>query len=133
MWNDKELSFGRRISQFIISDSGSAQAFRSFRVATRAEIKLFNDAFIASKCKAQAEAREAVLPAVAASKLVSDEGSMIKIGSTPKYSKMNPTYYTDKPQSFQTPNALENSSQNLKEPNHFSQSNLATQVGKDEI
>ena len=58
---------------------------------------------------------------------------MIKQGSTPNYSKMNPTYNTDKPQSFQTSNTLENSSQILKEPNHFSQSHLATQVGKYKI
>ena len=46
---------------------------------------------------------------------------------------MNLTCNTDKPQSFQIPYALKNSSQNLKEPNHFSRSNLATQVGKDDI
>ena len=57
----------------------------------------------------------------------------LKYDHTPKYSNMNPTFNTDKTKSFQTPNALENSSQNLKEPNHFSWSNLATQVGKDKI
>ena len=87
----------------------------------------------AAKCKSQAEAHEVVAAAVAASKLVADMGSMIKIGSTTKDSKMNPTCNTDKPQSFQTPNALENISQKFKEPNHFSQSNSATQVGKDKI
>ena len=45
---------------------------------------------------------------------------MIDQGSTSKDYKMNPTCNTDKPQSFQTPNALENSSQKFKEPNHFS-------------
>ena len=46
---------------------------------------------------------------------------------------MNPTCNTDKTQSFQTPNALENISQSLKEPNHFSRSNSVTQVGKYKI
>ena len=70
--NDKELPFGRRIAQFIISDSGSAQAFRSFRVATRAARKVFYDALSAAKCKSQAEAHEAVAAAVAESKIVAD-------------------------------------------------------------
>ena len=130
MWNDKELPFGRIIAQFIISDSDSAQAFRSFRVATRATRKVFDDALIESKCKAKSEAHEAVADAVAASESVANQGYMIDKGSTPKDPKMNPTCNTDKPQSFQTPNALENISQDLKEPNHFSQSNPTTQVGK---
>ena len=58
---------------------------------------------------------------------------MINQGSTPKDCKINPTCNTDKPQSLKNPNALENNSQILKEPNHFSRSNLATKVGKDEI
>ena len=86
-----------------------------------------------AKYKAQAESREAVATAVATSKLFSNQGYMIDIGSTPKYSKINCTYNTDKPQSYQTPNELENSSQNLKKQNHFSRSNLDTQVGNDEI
>ena len=102
-------------------------------MTTRTARKLVNDALSAAKCKAQDEAHEAVAAAVTESTLVADQGSMIKIGYTPKNSKMNPTCDTEKPQSVQTPNSLENSSQNVKEPNQFSQSNLATQVGKDEI
>ena len=120
MRNDKEFPFGIIISQFIISDSGSAQVFRSFRVATRSERKVFDDYLIVAKCKSQAEAHEAVAAAVAASKLVSDQVSIIELGSISKYSKTNTTCITDKTQSFQTPNTLENSSQNLKEPNNFS-------------
>ena len=133
MRNDKEIPFGRRTAQFIIADSGSALEFRYLRLATMTARKVFDSALSAAKYKAHTKSHESVADTVAASKLVSDEGSMIKIGSTPKYSKMNPTYYTDKPQSFQTPNALENSSQRLKGKNHFSWSNLATQVGKDKI
>ena len=77
MRNDEELPFGRIITQFIISDSGSAKAFRSFRVAARAEIKVLDNDLSAAKCKAQAEAHEDVAAEVAASKLVSDQGSMI--------------------------------------------------------
>ena len=77
MKNYKELPFCRRIDQFIISDSGSAQVFRSFRVATRSAIKLFDDALSAAKCKDQDEAHDSVAAAVAASKLVSDQGSII--------------------------------------------------------
>ena len=131
MQNDKEPPFGRRIAQFIIADSGYAQPFRSFRVETRSARKVFDDALRAAKCKAQAESHETVAAAVASSKLVADQGSMIEQGSTIKDYKMNPTCNTDKPQSFQTPNALENISQNLKEPNNFIQSNVSIQVGKD--
>ena len=102
-------------------------------MATRATRKVFDDYLCAAKCKAQSEAHEAVASVVAASKLVSDQVYMIWKGSTPKDSKMNPTFNTDKPQSFQTPNALENISQILKEPNNFSRFNLSTQVGKDNI
>ena len=121
MQNDEELPFGRRISQFIIADSCSSQAFRSLRMVTMAARKVFNDALSAVKYKAQAEAHESVSAAVVASKVVVHQGSMIDKGYTPKYSRMNPTFNTDKPQSFQNPNFLENSSQILKEPNHFSQ------------
>ena len=114
MLNDEELPFVRIMAQFNISNSGSAQVFRYFRVATRAARKGFDDDLSADKCKAQAEAHEAVAATVAASKLVADKSSMIEIRSTPKDSKMNPTYNTDRPQSFQTPNALENSSTKLK-------------------
>ena len=114
MLNDKEPPFGRGISQFIISDSSSAQALRYSRVTTRAAIKLFDDTLSVDNCNSQAESREVSAAAVAASKLVSDRGSIIEQGSTSKDSKMNPTCNTDKPQSFQTPNALENLSQNLK-------------------
>ena len=133
MKNDEELPFDRRIAQYIIADSGYAQSFRSFRVATRAARKVINDALSEAKWKAQDESHEAIAAEVAASELVSDQGFMIKQGSTPKYPKTNTTCNTDKPQSFQTPNALENSSQNLKEPNHFGRSNLTTQLGKDNI
>ena len=75
MRNDKEIPFVRRIAQFIIADSGSAQAFRSFRVATTPERKVFDDYLSAAKCKAQAESHEAIAAAVAASKLVADQGS----------------------------------------------------------
>ena len=102
-------------------------------MATRTERKVFDDALSAAKCKAQADAHEAVASAVASSTLFADKSSMIAQGSTRKDSKLNSTCNTNKTQSFQTPNELENSSQNLKEPNHFSQQNLATQVGKDEI
>ena len=98
MLNDEELPFGRRIAQFIISDSGSAQAFRSFRVTTRAARKAFNDYLSAAKCKTQDESHEAVAAAVVASKLVADQGSMIDQGSNPEYSKINPTCNTDKTQ-----------------------------------
>ena len=72
MLNDKELHFGRRIAQFIIADSGSAQAFRAFILVTRASRKLFYDALSVAKCKAQNESHEAVASAVGESKLVSD-------------------------------------------------------------
>ena len=98
MRNDEELTFGIIIYQFIIADSDFSQAFRSFRVATRSARKLFDDDLSAAKCKDQAEGHEAVSAAVAASKLVVNQGSMIKLGSTPKDSKMNPTCNTDKPQ-----------------------------------
>ena len=120
MRNDKEIPFGRRTAQFIIADSGSAQIFKSFRVATISSRKVFDDAFSADKFKAQAEAHEAVAATVVESKLVADQGSMIKQGSTPHDSNTNPTYNTDKPLSFQTTNARENISQKLKETNHFS-------------
>ena len=102
-------------------------------MATRAARKLFDDSLSAAKCKSQAEAHAAVSAEVAVSKVVADQGSMIKLCSNPKDYKMNTTCNTDKRLSFQTPNALENISQNLKVPNHFSQSNLATQVGKDKM
>ena len=98
MRNDEEIPFGKRIAQFIISDSGSAQAFRYFRVATRSAIKLFDDTLSSAKCKVQAESHEAVAAAVVASKLVADQGSMIDQGSNPEYSKINPTCNTDKTQ-----------------------------------
>ena len=88
--------------------------------------KVFDDALSAAKYKAHTKSHESVADTVAASKLVSDQVSMIQLGSTPKDSKMNPTCNTDNPQSFQTPNSLENISQKFKEPNHFSRSNLAT-------
>ena len=87
---------------------------------TRAVRKVFDDALIAAKCKSQAEAHDAVAAVVAAPKLVADQSYMNNQGSTPKDSKMNPTCNIDKTKSFQTSNALENSSQNLKEPNHLS-------------
>ena len=77
MRNDKELPFGRRINQFIIADSGSAQAFRSFRVAKRAERKLFDDTLSGYKFKAQSEAHKDAHAALVASKLVADQGSII--------------------------------------------------------
>ena len=83
-------------------------------MATRTARKVFDYSLSGSKCKSQVEAHEVVAAAVAASKLVADQGSMIEQVSTTKDSKMNPTCNTDKPQSFQTPNALENISQNLK-------------------
>ena len=46
-------------------------------MATRAERKVFDDALSEAKCKTQAEAHEAVAAAVAASKLVSDQGYMV--------------------------------------------------------
>ena len=98
MRNDEELPFGRIIDQFVIADSGSIQAFRYFIVATRSAIKLFDDTLSAAKCKSQAEAHESVAAAVAASKLVSGQVSIIKQGSTPKYYKMNSTCNNDKPQ-----------------------------------
>ena len=58
---------------------------------------------------------------------------MIELGFTPKDSKINPNRNNGRPQSFKNPNALENISQNFKETNHFSQSNLSTQVVKGEI
>ena len=121
MRNDKELPFGRRISQFIIDDSGSAQAFRYFIVATSPARKVFDDALSSAKCKAKAESHETVAAVVDASKLVADQGSMINQGYTKKDSKTNPTCNTDKPQPFQNPNVIENNSQSLKEPNNFSQ------------
>ena len=57
---------------------------------------------------------------------------MIKQSSTSKYSNINLTCSTDKPQSLKNPNSLENGSKNLKKK-HFSLSNLSTQVGKDKI
>ena len=51
---NEEITFVRRISQFNIADTGYAQAFRSFRVTTRATRKLFDDDFFvqlsAAKC-----------------------------------------------------------------------------------
>ena len=102
-------------------------------MTTRAARELSDDALCESKCKAQAESHEAVDASVAASKLVADQGFMIYKCSTPKDSKMNTTCCTNKPQSFQTYNSLENSSQSFEEPNHFSQSNLATQLGNDKV
>ena len=64
MLNDEELPFGIIIAQFIIADSGSAQSFKYFRVATRSSRKVFDDAFSADKFKAQAEAHEAVAATV---------------------------------------------------------------------
>ena len=64
MRNDKELTFGRKIAQFIIADSCSTQALRCFRVATRSERKVFGDDLSAAKCKAQAESFEAVATTV---------------------------------------------------------------------
>ena len=78
MLNDEELVFGRIISHFIIADSGSAKSFRSFRVATGAVRKVLDNYFSAAKCKAQAEAHATVSDTIAASKLVADQGSMIK-------------------------------------------------------
>ena len=95
--NDEELPFGRRIAQSIISDSGSAQAFGSFRVEARAARKVFDDAFSAVKCKAQAESDETIAAVVAESKLFADQFSMIEQGSTTKDSKINSTCNTDKP------------------------------------
>ena len=106
MRNDKEIPFGRRIAQLNISDSGYAQAFRYFIISTRAARKVFDDVFSAAKYRAQSEDHDAVAAAVAESKLVANQGSMIDIGSTPNDSNMNPTCNTDKPQSVQTPNAL---------------------------
>ena len=123
MRNEEEIPFGRGIAQSIIFDSGSAQAFRSFIVATREARKVSGDALSAAKCKVKAESHEDFSAAVSVSKLFAYQGSIIKKGSTPKYSKMNTTFNTDKPQSFQTPNVLENSSQILKEPNRSSRSN----------
>ena len=76
-------------------------------MSTRALRKLSYDDFSADKCKDQAESHEDVAAEFAASKLFADQGSMIKQGATPKGSKMNPTYNTNKPQSFQTANSLE--------------------------
>ena len=98
MRNDKEIPFGRRIAQFNTADSGSAQSFRSFRVATRAAIKVFDDALRAAKCKSQAESHNSVAAAVSVSKLVADQGYIIDQGSTPKDPKMNPNCNTDKHQ-----------------------------------
>ena len=67
-------------------------------MATRAARKLFDDSLSAAKCKSQAEAHEYVAAAVAASKLVSGQVSIIKQGSTPKDYKINSTCNTDKPQ-----------------------------------
>ena len=67
-------------------------------MATRAARKLFDDALSAAKCKDQAEAYEAVASAAAASKLVADQGFMIELGSTQKYSRINPNCNNDKPQ-----------------------------------
>ena len=72
MLNDEELPFGIIIAQFIIADSGSAQSFKYFRVATRSARKVFDDAFGAAKCKSQAESHEAVDATVEASKLVAE-------------------------------------------------------------
>ena len=103
MRNDKELPFGRGIYQFIIDDSGSAQAFRYFIVATRAARKSFDDAFNVANCKAQAEAHEYISDAVAASKSFSDKDSMIKKGYTPNDFKKNPTFNTNNPNHFKPP------------------------------
>ena len=65
MRNYEELPFGRRIPQFIIANSGYAQEFRSFGVATRAERKVFDYALSAAKFKSHSEAHEAVASAVA--------------------------------------------------------------------
>ena len=100
MRNDKEIPFVRRIAQFIIADSGSAQAFRSLIMSTREPREVFDDALSAAKCKSQAEYHKSVAAAFAASKLVADQVYLIKQGSTPKYSKMNPTCNTDNPNNF---------------------------------
>ena len=68
MRNDKELPFGRRIAQFIISESGSAKSFRSLIMATREPREVFDDALSAAKCKSQAEYHKSVAAAFAASK-----------------------------------------------------------------
>ena len=75
-------------------------------MTTKVARKVFDDVLSADNCKVQVESHEFVDAAVSASKLVADQGSMIKLGSTPKNYKMNPTCNTDKLQSFQTPNAL---------------------------
>ena len=95
MQNDKELPFCRRIAQFIIADSGSAQAFRYFRVARREARKAFDDALSEAKCKDQDEAHAAFDTAVTASELVADQGSMTELGYTRKDSRVNPTCNTD--------------------------------------
>ena len=66
-------------------------------MATRASRKVFDYSLSAANCKAQAEAHEAIAAVVAASRLVADQGYMIKQGSTPKDPKMNPTCNADKP------------------------------------
>ena len=92
MLNDKEIHFGRRIAQFIISDSGYSQVFRSFIVATREARKVFDDTLSVAKCKAQAEVHDSVATAGSASKSVADQGYMLEQGYTPKDSRMNPTF-----------------------------------------
>ena len=46
--------------------------------------KVFDDALSAAKYKAHTKSHESVADTVAASKLVSDQVSMIQLGSTPK-------------------------------------------------
>ena len=69
----------------------------------RASRKWFDDDLSADKCKSRVESHEAVAATVTASQLVADQVSMIKIGSTPKYSNINPTCNTDKPNHFKPP------------------------------
>ena len=65
--------------------------------------KIFDDDLSAAKCKSQAESHEAVATAVSESRLVSDQGYMIKKVSTPKDSNMDPSRNTDNPNHFKPP------------------------------